>query len=360
MLMIAPEFDEFGDSVAPFVPKRITARAAERSRRMAIPRVAVEAAPGWFLSFTSDADAEAWAEAGVPVEIDIRIGGETAHLRTVWSVVEKLLFEAEPRVRAEDLDIELIAALIETHAVAQIEALEAMLGADCAVERVTKVKDHGTLPHLDMRLTANGAAESYPAAIYATPFVLGLLASAWERSERQAFGAAEPAFLLAARVATSSVSRSGLRGLAEGDALLFDRVAPDGGIVLSVGESLTAVGQITETGDVTVGSVFSNNNPLLLGEFLMSDTDFETEGSAAALDEAAIGALPVRLVFEIGRREVTVDELRDMAVGTPISLEKPASSVVDILANGRRVGSGEMVLIGDQLGVKITRLNGNA
>jgi type III secretion protein Q len=187
-----------------------------------------------------------------------------------------------------------------------------------------------------------------------------MLASAWERSERQAYDVANPSFLLAARVATSSVSRSGLRGLAEGDALLFDRVAPDGGVVLTIGEALTAVGQIAENGDINASAAFSANNPLSLGEFLMSDTDFETDGGAAALDDAAIGALPVRLVFEIGRREVSLDELRDMAVGTPIPLDKPASSVVDILANGRRVGSGEMVLIGDQLGVKITRLNGHA
>jgi len=68
----------------------------------------------------------------------------------------------------------------------------------------------------------------------------------------------------------------------------------------------------------------------------------------------------MRLVFELGRREMSVDELRNIGVGGSIALEKPATSVVDILANGRRVGAGEMVLIGDQLGVKITRLNGHA
>ena len=92
----------------------------------------------------------------------------------------------------------------------------------------------------------------------------------------------------------------------------------------------------------------------------MLDDDSETESSAAALDEASIDSLPVRLVFEVGRREMSLDELRDLGVGASIALEKPASSVVDILANGRRVGAGEMVLIGDQLGVRITRLNTHA
>jgi type III secretion protein Q len=37
-------------------------------------------------------------------------------------------------------------------------------------------------------------------------------------------------------------------------------------------------------------------------------------------------------------------------------LSKPLSQSVDILANGRRVGSGELVRLGDSIGVRVTRL----
>jgi len=187
-----------------------------------------------------------------------------------------------------------------------------------------------------------------------------MLAAAWERSPRVDGIKFAHSVVFAARVAVSSVSRNGLNGLAVGDALLFDRVAPDGGVVLCLGEHLTTVGQLNDTGEVTVGAPFSANNPYLLGEFQMSNNEFEAESQVAALDETSIGNLPVRLIFELGRREMSIDELRNIGVGGSIPLDKPASSVVDILANGRRVGAGEMVLIGDQLGVKITRLNGHA
>ncbi len=361
MLMMTPTHESTGSVVTRFVPKKISERIATRARRLAIPREPVPILPGWWLSFLPSEDSEAWAESGALIELDVRIDGETAHLRTAWTALEALIYQAEPRIRIADLDTELLATLIEAYAIAEVEALEAILGVECMIEGIEKCRDHGSLVHLDMGLSLNGSPQPYPAKIYASARVLGLLASAWELRPLQARSHVAPYFIFAARVAVSSISRVSLRHLAVGDALLFDRVAPNSGIVLCVGEHLTAVGQLTETGDVTIGAPFAVHSPFLLGEFQMAENDFETEGAAAtALDDATVATLPVRLVFEIGRREVSLDELREMAVGTPISLEKPATSIVDILANGRRIGAGEMVLIGDQLGVKVTRLNGHA
>lgn len=360
MLMITPEFVEDSSVVSRYTPPKITPRAAQRANRLAVQRSAVLFAPNWYLSLIPSADEQAWQEAGSAIEIDMRIDGETVHIRTAWSAFETLLHQAEPRVRVDDLDAELVAALIETHVVEYLQALEGVLGVNCTIERVAKVRDHGTLAHLDARLYISGSSHPYPASIYASPSILGMFATAWERSPRIGEVQLEHSIVLAARVAVSSVSKIGLKGLAVGDALLFDRVAPDGGVVLCVGEHYTTVGQLNDVGQVTVGAPFTYQSPYLLGEFRMSENEFEAESSGVALDETSIGNLPVRLVFELGRREMSVEELRNIGVGGSIALDKPASSIVDILANGRRVGAGEMVLIGDQLGVKITRLNGHA
>ena len=360
MLMITPEFAEGSLVASRYIPPQMTPRAAQRANRLAVPRYAVDFAPGWNFSLVPTPDEQAWQEAGAPIEIDVRIDGETVHIRTVWTALETLLHQAEPRVRIDDLDAELVAALIETHLVDYLFDLEAVTGVSCSVERVAKVRDHAKLAKFDARLFVAGSSHPYPASVYASPSILGMLATAWERSPRITDATFDHPFVLAARVAVSSVSRNGLKSLAVGDALLFDRVAPDGGIVLCVGEYLTTVGQLSDTGGVTVGAPFSSQSPYLLGEFQMAENEFEAESLEVALDETSIGSLPVRLVFELGRREMSVDELRNIGVGGSIALDKPASSIVDILANGRRVGAGEMVLIGDQLGVKITRLNGHA
>jgi len=255
MLMMTPKVAEPEMGTKRYTPPKMTPRAAERANRLSAQRVPVEFAPGWNFLFVPSPDEQAWMEAGAPIEVDVRIDGETVHIRTVWSVLEA----------------ELVAALIETHLVENIFALEAVLGVSCLVERVGKVRDHGTKAKLDARIFVNGSTEPFPAAIYATPSTLGMLAAAWEQSPRVDRPNFADTFVLAVRVAISSVSRNGLKGLAVGDALLFDRVAPDGGVVLCVGEYLTSVGQLTETGEVTVGSPFSVESPYLLGEFQMSD-----------------------------------------------------------------------------------------
>lgn len=340
-------------------PSVIGARAAELARRLAVPREAVRLAAGWTLSLTSQPDDDSWESSGPPLEIEVRIGGETAHLRTVRPVVERLLHDAEPRLEADDLDEELCAGLIESHLVEAVERLEAELGVDCAFCRIGGVRDWEHYARLDMVLTMEGERTGYPIALFGTPRLLGSLASVWERRPVRAQSAIVPTYSLAARVAYSGLSRKALQHLSVGDGLMFDRVAPDGGVVLCVADHLFACAQITEEGDVRLEEPFSAAGPLSLGEFSMLENNEENTG-AAALDDASLGSLPVHLVFEIGRREVSLEELRELGVGAPIPLDRPASESVDIIANGRRVGAGEMVLIGDQLGVRITRLNGHA
>lgn len=342
-----------------YKPKAMSARAAIRASRLAVPRVAAQVFPGCRVSLLPVLDKELWHEAGQWIELDVRIGGETAHIRTAWAVLEKLIHLAEPRVRVADLDTDAVGAFIETYALSEIEALETMFGVTCSVERLEKCRDHGTLANLDAQFEFDGQHGRYPAKIFGSPVVLGMLATAWETRPQYESQSLTVPFVLAARVATSNVSRAGLRSIAVGDALLFDRVAPESGIVLSIGEYLATVGRIIDDGAVVANAPFTMKSPYLLGEFLMTESDGGPEHSAGALEETSIANLPVRLVFEVGRKEMTLDELRAIAIGSPINLEKPATSIVDILANGRKIGSGEMVLIGDQLGVRVMRLNGH-
>ncbi|MCE8020373.1 type III secretion system cytoplasmic ring protein SctQ [Halomonas sp. MCCC 1A11036] len=75
-----------------------------------------------------------------------------------------------------------------------------------------------------------------------------------------------------------------------------------------------------------------------------------------AAPEAALDELPVQLACEFGRLELTLGELRTLDAGSVLPLKKPAQEAVDILVNGRRMGRGRLVEIGDSLGVQIVRL----
>lgn len=69
-----------------------------------------------------------------------------------------------------------------------------------------------------------------------------------------------------------------------------------------------------------------------------------------------VDEVPVQLIFELGRTEARVAELETLRDGYVFDLGKPLSQSVDILANGRRIGAGELVRLGDTIGVRVSRL----
>lgn len=346
------------EDISPYRPVRIGRLAAERARRLSVRREPAAIGNVWAVSLVADPDAERWAGYGETFEIDLCIDGETAHLRAAWSMLEAMLHQAEPRLMASDLGAELGAYLLESHLADGIEKLEQHTGADIAFARISASKSHDDLSRMDLRFSSDDQPQ--PGALFASPRILGVLAAAWEQRPILPLPAAYPALLIAARVAFATLSRKALTRLAVGDALFFDRVAPDGGVVMCLGEHLFAQAQIDEDGNIILGESLSAASPLLLGDFSMTDEEDHLDAGTAALEEADVASLPVKLVFEVGRKDVSLDELRGFGVGAPIPLDRPATTAVDILANGRRIGAGEIVLIGEQLGVRITRLNGHA
>ncbi|MEI6740726.1 MAG: flagellar motor switch protein FliN [Gemmatimonadaceae bacterium] len=85
----------------------------------------------------------------------------------------------------------------------------------------------------------------------------------------------------------------------------------------------------------------------------------ELEQSAGTGAEAPIGmlldlTLPVSI--ELGRTSMTVDELLRMGRGAVIQLERLAGDPIDIFVGDRHFAEGEVVVIGEHFGVRITRL----
>jgi type III secretion protein Q len=79
----------------------------------------------------------------------------------------------------------------------------------------------------------------------------------------------------------------------------------------------------------------------------------------AGLHDSDLDDLPVRLVFEAGRVELSLGELQRLAPGALVPLGRPLDEPLDIMANGRRLGRGTLVQIGESLGVRIVSIVGN-
>ena len=64
----------------------------------------------------------------------------------------------------------------------------------------------------------------------------------------------------------------------------------------------------------------------------------------------------VDICVELGRKEITIDEVRAIKVQDTIDFDKLAGEAFDILINGRLFAEGEIVVVTDLMAVRITRL----
>ncbi|MDD4569149.1 MAG: flagellar motor switch phosphatase FliY [Tepidanaerobacteraceae bacterium] len=64
----------------------------------------------------------------------------------------------------------------------------------------------------------------------------------------------------------------------------------------------------------------------------------------------------LEVTVELGRTEKTIREILDISTGTIIELDKMAGEPVDILVNGKLVAKGEVVVIDENFGVRITEI----
>ncbi len=66
--------------------------------------------------------------------------------------------------------------------------------------------------------------------------------------------------------------------------------------------------------------------------------------------------IPVKLTVELGRTRITIKQLLELAQGSVIELEGLAGEPMDILINGYLIAQGEVVVVEDKYGIRITEI----
>ncbi|MDR1509950.1 MAG: flagellar motor switch protein FliN [Synergistaceae bacterium] len=75
-------------------------------------------------------------------------------------------------------------------------------------------------------------------------------------------------------------------------------------------------------------------------------------GSVGNLD--LIVDIPVRITVELGRTRKTIGEVLALGPGSVVELNKMAGEPVDVLVNGKLIARGEVVVIDESFGVRVT------
>lgn len=78
------------------------------------------------------------------------------------------------------------------------------------------------------------------------------------------------------------------------------------------------------------------------------------EASGSLQDIDLIMDIPVKLTVELGRTKMTIKELLRLTQGSVVALDGLAGEPLDILINGYLIAQGEVVVVADKYGVRIT------
>lgn len=72
-----------------------------------------------------------------------------------------------------------------------------------------------------------------------------------------------------------------------------------------------------------------------------------------------IMSVPLQISVEIGRTKKQIKEILELTTGSIVELNKQAGSQVDVFVNGQLIASGEVVVVDDYYGVRISEILNN-
>jgi flagellar motor switch protein FliN/FliY len=77
-------------------------------------------------------------------------------------------------------------------------------------------------------------------------------------------------------------------------------------------------------------------------------------GSGQEMNLNLILDVSVTLALEVGRARMSVRELLKLAPGAVVELDRMAGEPLDVLVNGVRVARGEVVVVNEKFGIRLT------
>ncbi len=77
-------------------------------------------------------------------------------------------------------------------------------------------------------------------------------------------------------------------------------------------------------------------------------------GSSAIQDIQMVLDIPVQLSVELGRVKVPIKYILQLAQGSVVELDALAGEPMDVLVNGYLIAQGEVVVVNDKFGIRLT------
>ncbi|MCL7420529.1 MAG: flagellar motor switch protein FliN [Methylobacter sp.] len=92
-------------------------------------------------------------------------------------------------------------------------------------------------------------------------------------------------------------------------------------------------------------------------EFEAFDNQEDKKPSATPADEINLDVIlevPVTISMEIGRTHINIRNLLQLNQGSVVELDRFAGEPLDVLVNGMLIAHGEVVVVNDKFGIRLT------
>ncbi len=86
------------------------------------------------------------------------------------------------------------------------------------------------------------------------------------------------------------------------------------------------------------------------------NTDQKITDSSAANNLRVLENIDVKLTVEVGNTEIKIRDLLRLNEGSVVELDRLAGEALDILANGTMIAKGEVVMVGERFGIRLTEV----
>ncbi len=331
-------------STAPLALQRLSRAEVRDARARSEPRTALTL-PELDWKITVDAAREGRCGPAA-MGIGVTWGEHSLMVRCPGEVIDAAAKRLDPALAVTDRPSDLAALLIEAALLPAFTAAEGATGRDIrltgARPEVGPVLDEG------LALLLGDGERTWALRVDATLQAIADLLSAWPVAPHAMTWLPIPA---AVRIGTTRLTLRLVQSLRPGDAVLLE-VGGGGGAMLVVADAWLAEAARHEDDWKLEGRLRPARSRDDM-EWTMQDGENWTE-EAESIGEA--DDLPVRLAFDVGRLDITLGELRRLAVGSILDIGRDAGDLVRIGANGKLVGQGTLVEVEGKVAVRIVRM----
>ena len=85
--------------------------------------------------------------------------------------------------------------------------------------------------------------------------------------------------------------------------------------------------------------------------------EFDTDAPITAEERRKLDTIldiPVTIAMEVGRSQINIRNLLQLNQGSVVELDRVAGEPLDVLVNGTLIAHGEVVVVNDKFGIRLT------